>query len=121
MGNTNETLCSDCLSVNRNGSVGYAFFHPYKALFGNDTRKLIPKQERSNKYVGLFLANVITAQKDKYGYGLKMGTGRLKRQKIMLPVNSDDTPNFNYMKSFMRKKEAAILERYIEKRLKLLS
>lgn len=27
--NSNETLESNCLSVNRNGSVGYCFYHPY--------------------------------------------------------------------------------------------
>ena len=27
--NTNETLESNCISVNSNGSVGYAFYHPY--------------------------------------------------------------------------------------------
>ena len=43
--NSNDTLEDNCLSVNRNGSVGYCFFHPYKALFGNDTRKLRPKKE----------------------------------------------------------------------------
>ena len=58
VGNTNNTLQSNCLSVNRNGSVGYAFFHPYPALFGNDTRKLIPKVK--SKYVGFFLARCIT-------------------------------------------------------------
>lgn len=40
VGNTNETLEENCLSVNRNGSVGYSFYHQYKALFSNDCRKL---------------------------------------------------------------------------------
>ena len=29
--NTNNTLEKDCISINRNGSVGYAFYHPYYA------------------------------------------------------------------------------------------
>ena len=41
--NENATLQEKCISVNRNGSVGYSFYHSYAALFGNDTRKLIPK------------------------------------------------------------------------------
>lgn len=32
--NNNDTLESGCLSVNRNGSVGYCFYHPYEALYG---------------------------------------------------------------------------------------
>lgn len=42
VGNMNKTLQSKCISVNRNGSVGHAFYHSYEALYGNDTRKLMP-------------------------------------------------------------------------------
>ncbi len=111
VGNINETLESGCLSINRNGSVGYCFYHPYKALYGNDTRKLVPIVK--DKYTSLFLSSVITKQKDKYGYGLKMGTERLKRQKIMLPVDDKDKPDWKYMRDCMRAKEQALLLNYI--------
>lgn len=78
--NNNKTLESNCISINRNGSVGYAFYHPYPALFSNDCRKLIT-QHNTNKYISLFIVNQIKAQKDKYHYGYKMGTNRLKKQK----------------------------------------
>lgn len=38
--NTNETKEADCISVNRNGSVGYAFYHPYEALYSIEAQKL---------------------------------------------------------------------------------
>ena len=110
VGNTNSTLAYDCLSVNRNGSVGYSFFHPYNALYGNDTRKLIPKHK--NKYVGFFLACCITNQRHKYGYGLKMGTGRLLRQKIMLPVTTSGSPDYEFMEEYMREVEKRLLKEY---------
>jgi len=99
VGNNNKTLDSECISVNRNGSVGYAFYHCYEALYGNDTRKLKPF--RKNKYTALFITHAITSQKDKYGYGYKMGTGRLKRQKIMLPVSYGEI-NYKYMENFIK-------------------
>lgn len=99
VGNENKTMESECISVNRNGSVGYAFYHCYEALYGNDTRKLKPFIK--NKYTALFISHAITSQKDKYGYGYKMGTGRLKRQKIMLPV-SDGEVNYKYMENFIK-------------------
>ena len=111
VGNTNETLESGCLSINRNGSVGYCFYHPYEALFGNDTRKLVPIVK--DRYASLFLSAVITKQKDKYGYGLKMGTERLKRQKIMLPVDNNDNPDWKYMSGYMHAKEQDLLLKYI--------
>ncbi|MGF3073567.1 restriction endonuclease subunit S [Facklamia sp. P13069] len=101
--NKNPTLERGCISVNRNGSVGYAFYHPYEALYGNDTRKLRSKYK--DKYYSMFLVQSIKSQKEKYGYGYKMGTARLKRQKIMLPVNNIGGPDFVYMKKYMQIEE----------------
>ena len=116
VGNQNETLEKGSLSVNRNGSVGYCFYHPYDALYGNDTRKLKPI--RNNKYVSLFISMCITNQRAKYGYGYKMGTGRLKRQKILLPIDGNSQPNWDYMEAYMQNLEQQqILEflRHIER------
>lgn len=118
VGNTNETLSEGCISVNRNGSVGYAFYHPYKALFGNDTRRIVPY--RNNYWVNFFIARAITEQKDKYGYGLKLGTDRLKKQSIMLPTTTDKQPDYEFMENYMRNIENRLLNRYIDQRLKSL-
>lgn len=99
--NSNETLEENVISVNRNGSVGYSFYHKYKALYSNDCRKLKLKECR-NEFVSLFITNQITQQKDKYNYGYKMGTGRLKRQMIMLPVTADGKPDYNFMEQYTR-------------------
>lgn len=112
IGNQNETLERGSLSVNRNGSVGYCFYHPYDALYGNDTRKLRPI--RSNKYVSLFISMCITNQRAKYGYGYKMGTGRLKRQKILLPVDSCNQPNWEYMETYMLNLEQKQILEYLK-------
>ena len=97
--NKNATLQEKCISVNRNGSVGYSFYHSYPALFGNDTRKLIPKY--SDDHVAKFISFMISSQKEKYGYGYKMGTARLKRQKILLPINKDESINYDFMKKYI--------------------
>ncbi|MGL5575978.1 restriction endonuclease subunit S [Cetobacterium sp.] len=98
--NKNKTLDQNCLSINRNGSVGYSFFHPYKALFSNDCRKL--KLNHNSKFVGIFISNQITMQKEKYNYGYKMGTDRLKKQVIMLPVNESLEPDYEYMEQYIK-------------------
>ena len=110
--NQNTTLEKDCISVNRNGSVGYAFYHPYHALFGNDTRKLRPKY--LNKYTSLFLTACIEKQRVKYGYGYKMGTERLKKQKILLPVNADNQPDWTNIERFMQRIELEKIVCYLK-------
>lgn len=114
VGNENKTMGSNCISVNRNGSVGYAFYHCYEALYSNDTRKLKPFIK--NKYTALFITHAIRSQKDKYGYGYKMGTGRLKRQKIMLPAFGGEV-NYKYMEKFIKnieKKQIKTVLKYLD-------
>lgn len=110
--NTNKTLARDCLSVNRNGSVGYSFFHPYYCLYSNDCRKL--KLKHHSKYCGFFISNQITRQRHKYNYGYKMGTARLKRQKIMLPVNTINEPDYEYMEQYMKNIEYKKRTKYLD-------
>lgn len=114
VGNKNETLEENCLSVNRNGSVGYSFFHPYKALFSNDCRKL--RLKNKSPFVSKFVSRIITGQKDKYGYGYKMGTGRIKRQKILLPIDKNGQPDYDYMENYIKKLEYVKLIKYITRK-----
>jgi len=113
--NTNETLEPNCISVNRNGSVGYAFFHPYNALYSNDCRKLRPTVQ--SKYASIFIATQITAQRGKYSYGYKMGTGRLKQQKIMLPVDEREQPDWNYMEQYVKQRINTLKLQYLQSKM----
>tara|TARA_R110002049_G_scaffold284809_5_gene465520 strand:+ start:889 stop:1938 length:1050 start_codon:yes stop_codon:yes gene_type:complete len=115
VGNENPTLESECLSVNRNGSVGYSFYHSYPALFSNDCRKL--RLKNPSKHIGIFISQQITRQRGKYGYGYKMGTARLKRQKIMLPINDQNEPDYVFMENYMKRLEYKKLTDYLKKKM----
>lgn len=65
--------------------------------------------------MGKFISFMISNQKEKYGYGYKMGTGRLKRQKIMLPLTSKGFPDFNFMKKYMLIQEMEQIIKIIKK------
>lgn len=110
--NYNKTKEAGCLSVNRNGSVGYSFYHPYEALFSNDCRKL--RLNNPSKHIGIFISQQITRQRAKYGYGYKMGTARLKRQKIMLPMNNQNQPDYEYMENYMKRLEYKKIKQYLD-------
>ena len=98
--NDNSTKEANCISVNRNGSVGYAFYHPYEALYSNDCRKL--RLNQPSKYASIFIAHQIKKQREKYSYGYKMGTARLKRQLILLPINECNEPDWTYMERYTK-------------------
>lgn len=111
--NSNNTIEKNVISVNRNGSVGYSFYHKYEALYSNDCRKLKLKKY-DNEYVALFITNQIMQQKEKYNYGYKMGTERLKKQFIMLPIDKNEEPDYkfmeDYIKSLMNKKVSTYIK-----------
>lgn len=101
--NMNSTYETNVIAVNRNGSVGYAFYHKYPALFSNDCRKLkMLSCSNNNEAVSLFMTTQIMQQKEKYNYSLKMGTNRLSRQKIMLPVDDNGAPDYPYMEQYIK-------------------
>jgi len=62
----------------------------------------------------------ITKQREKYGYGYKMGTGRLKRQRILLPVDINNNPDWAFMEAYMKQKEQEILKPTIDRLCKQL-
>lgn len=109
--NTNTSLDSNVLGVNYNGSVVENFYHPYECIFSDDVKRLVWLDESAqNRYTYLFLKQCILQQKVKYAYGYKFNSTRMKRQKIVLPVDNGGKPDYWYMKEYMQIQE--IKEQY---------
>ena len=111
-GNTNKSLDSNCLGVNYNGSVVENFYHPYEALFSDDVKHMHLKSHKGNKYIYLFLKNLILKQKDKYQYGYKFNGERMLKQTLLIPIDDDGSPDFKFMEQYMRGIEKKLLKRY---------
>lgn len=90
------------ISVNRNGSVGCAFYHPYEAYFSGDTRFFPLDTKNIDIFGALFLVTVISQQKKQFGYGFKLGTERLKNLKINLPITKAGLPDWPFMSKYMQ-------------------
>jgi hypothetical protein len=111
--NTNQSEDSNVLGVNYNGSVVENFYHPYKAIFSDDVKRLSLKEVAGNKHLYLFIKNSILMQKSKYQYAYKFNEKRLKRQKIMLPINDSGEPDYEYMEQYMINMEFKKREQYL--------
>lgn len=111
--NTNKSIDRNAVSVNFNGSVGEAFFHPYKALYSGDVKRLHLINYTDNEYVNLFIITSIKNQKSKYSYGYKFSVGRMKRQYIMLPVNDAGNPDYEYMEQYIKNIECNKMIEYM--------
>lgn len=110
--NTNSSTSSNILGVNYNGSVGYAFYHPYKATFSDDVKRLSFKNGKNNQYTLLFLKHIIERQAKKYAYGYKFNGQRMKRQIVKLPSKSDSgQPDFEFMEQYMKRMENQVIQK----------
>ena len=118
--NTNESLDKLVLGVNYNGSVVETFFHPYECIFSDDVKRLHLKNGITSYHVMLFLKTMIIQQKVKFEYGYKFNEKRMKRQKILLPVTDEDSPDWQFMEEYMRRREILLLKPTIEKLCKQL-
>ena len=114
VGNDNKSKDFGVISVNRNGAVGEAFYHPYTALFGNDCRKLRLDLDEKHKYAPFFIAAMISKQKTAFSYSRKLGTARLKLLKVMLPVNDQGQPDYDYMEQYIKNKMIQKYKKYLE-------
>ena len=114
--NKNSSLDKNVLGVNYNGSVVENFYHAYEAIFSDDVKRFHLKNHADNKYILLFIKNSILQQKIKFQYGYKFNARRMLRQKIMLPVDEKNLPDWEYMENFMRWKESLLLKKYFEKK-----
>lgn len=109
--NTPKSIYKNSISVNRTDSVGYAFYHPYRACFQGDVRILNKKDLAYN--ISLFICTCIRQQRHQFNYGFKLGTERLKNLKINLPVNNQGHPDWRFMTDYMKQVRSRIPSSYI--------
>lgn len=118
--NENSSLDNNVLGVNYNGAPCIGFYHPYECIFTDDVKRLHLKNHEDNQYVLLFFKTIILQQKNKYCYGYKFNERRMLRQIIVVPVDDNDEPDYQFMEDYI--KELMVAKRkqyqeYVEKRL----
>ena len=89
------------------------FYQPIPFYTGQNIQIL--SSIKMNKYVASFIIPMLKIQMKKFNWGGNGATlGRLKRLKIILPVDEKEEPDYAYMEAYMREEERAILEQYKE-------
>lgn len=119
IGNDEGTrIFKDCLTIANSGSVGSTFYHPYSLIASDHVTEL--KRKELDRYAYLFLATLTSRLSEKYSFNREINDSRIKREKILLPINQNGDIDFEYMSSFMRQQENEMLQKalqYFEKRL----
>jgi type I restriction-modification system DNA methylase subunit len=89
------------MTVSYNGSVGMAFYQPQCFFACDDVNVLYPKFQL-NPYIAMFLTALIELEKYRYNYGLKWTKEKMEQSFVKLPVQSDGTPDWEYMESYIK-------------------
>ncbi|GHT18515.1 hypothetical protein FACS1894189_6510 [Planctomycetales bacterium] len=92
----------NCITVNYNGSVGEAFYQSEPFCASDDVNVLYPKGWKLNKYIGLFLAAIITQNKYRFGYGRKWKLERMTETTIELPVDTKGNPDWQWIENYLK-------------------
>lgn len=87
------------------------FYQPHSFFTGQNIQVL--KNENLTKYNALFMIPLLRVQLDKFNWGGNGATlGRLRRTKIMLPVNNSGDPDYLFMDSYSKEREIKNKRKY---------
>ena len=128
-GNTNNGLTKCCMpkkeEVLDEGNCitispidGSAFYQETAFLGrgGAGSSILILYNSSMNKYSGLFIARMLTQTCSKYSYG-KMGNQEsIKREKIMLPIDGNDNPDYYFMEQYIKYISFKLKTKYLKEK-----
>ena len=90
----------NCITIANSGSVGASFYHQYEFI-GSDHITAF-KNEKFNKYIYLFLATIVSRISDKYSFNREINDFRISNEKVLLPVNEDGNPDYEYMEQYIK-------------------
>ena len=117
IGNEEQQTFENMLTIDMFGNCFYRDYQ-YKAddnilSFGKDIAK----------YASLYIATIINRVTKGYNYGKQFRQGSYLQTKIILPIKSDGTPDFDYMERYIRAMEKVVIAdvvKYIKKLKKFL-
>lgn len=106
----NMVIYSNKITLTNSGSVGYCFFHDYEFVASDHVTVIWLKNKsvELTKNIGLFLKPIIESMRYKYNFGREISDNRLKKEYILLPINSDNEPDWNFMNDYIESQKETI-------------
>lgn len=90
---------SNCITIANSGSVGASFYHPYEFVASDHVTHL--KNGKLNEYIYLFISTMTNRFSEKYNFNREINDFRISREKILLPVNEENKPDYKFMEQYI--------------------
>ena len=105
----NGVICTSNMYT-ENGNVitidsatdGKAFYQESKFVGSDHVEVLEPINFTLNKYTALFFTSILNLQIFRYGFGRKRSQTRIRQEKLFLPVNKNEEPDFEFMENYIK-------------------
>jgi hypothetical protein len=102
---------------NGEGSMGYSVYKSEEFIATSDIS--VGYNPNLNRHIGLFITTVADKIRGKYNFGYKRSGNRLLKEKILLPKNERNEPDYDYMENYMKQLEYKKLNEYLTKKQNL--
>lgn len=102
---------NECLTLANSGSVGKAFYHNYEFIASDHVTAL--KSDKLSKYSYIFIATIVQRLEEKYSFNREINDMRINKEKILLPVNDKNMPDYAFMEQYIKEREKQIIQKYI--------
>jgi hypothetical protein len=113
IGNTQGVrIFENCLTIANSGSVGASFYHPYKFVASDHITHL--QKEEMNEYVYLFISTLTNRFSKKYNFNREINDARISREKILLPINEKNEPDYEYMEQYIKNLKYRKIKQYLD-------
>ena len=92
--------------------MGACFYHPYSFVASDHVTKL--ENNEFDKYTNLFLSSLVSRLAEKYSFNREINDKRIKKEKILLPRNENNEPDYEFMENYMKNLEYKKLNEYLK-------
>lgn len=101
-----KNIFSNFISVVSIGLGGKAFYQKEKSAIFTRVKALVPKNKTIlNKYTAMYLITILGAEQYRYSYGRVVATEKLKNTSILLPVNENNEPDWQFIENYIQSLE----------------
>lgn len=84
------------------GAAGWANYEPMNFIGMSGKISCGYIDEKLNKFNGLFIANCLRSNKKVFSHGHSWTGNRLQKTRVMLPINKNNLPDFDYMEQYIK-------------------
>lgn len=81
---------------------GKAFYQENNFVGTDHVEVLEPINFILNKYIALFFTSILNLQMFRYSYGRGRTLTRIRQEKLFLPINKNEEPDFEFMENYIK-------------------